>query len=202
MIRLHGAPALSEFRTEKLLAQLVKIDSNIRSISSEFVHFIDIDSELTQPELRVLNALLTYGPKSSLQASFDTQSSQLVLVLPRFGTISPWSSKATNIAKNTGLEKVKRIERGVAYKIEGVSQISEELIAALHDRMVETCVSDYEEAVQLFQQQKPKPLTRVDVLEGGRDALVFANAELGLALAEDEIDYLFASFSKYGFFTL
>lgn len=194
MIRLPGAPALSTFRTQKLLSQLTQIDSNIRSVSAEYVHFIDTSSELTTDELNVLKALLTYGPKVE-ETNKQNDTNQMLLVLPRFGTISPWSSKATDIAKNTGLGSVKRIERGVVYKVDGIEALSTEISSALYDRMVETCTSSFDDAALLFEQHEPKSLSTIDILHGGREALAKANSFLGLALAEDEVDYLYDSFT-------
>ena len=112
-------------------------------------------------------------------------------MVPRFGTISPWSSKASDIAHNCGLDKVLRLERGIVYYVEGATAADREAIAAaLHDRMVETVLADSSDAEQLFSHAEPAPLDTVDILAGGRDALVAADKSLGLALAEDEIDYL------------
>ena len=127
-------------------------------------------------------------------------SGRLFLVLPRLGTISPWSSKATDIARNCGLAKIERIERGIAYYVAGqFSDAEAQLIAsALHDRMTQLVLGALEEASGLFSHAQPKALTVVDILGGGRDALARANVELGLALADDEIDYLVKSFSEMG----
>ncbi len=192
MIRLRGAPAFSIFRTEKLLGKLKTINPDIRGIYAEYQHFIDLKSELTDTEKAHLEGLLTYGPHFEER----TASGLLQLVVPRFGTISPWSSKATDIAHNTGLEKVNRIERGIAYYLDGVEQVTEALRGALHDRMVETVLNEFDAAERLFESHEPRPLTRVGIMQGGRDALAEANQSLGLALADDEIDYLVASFEK------
>ena len=121
-------------------------------------------------------------------------------MIPRVGTISSWSSKATDIAYNCGLNEVERIERGLAYYFE-LSQpldekTTEKLTALLHDRMMETVVRNPQDAEILFRHQDPKPFKTVDILKGGREALVTANLELGLALAEDEIDYLVENFTQ------
>lgn len=192
MIRLRGAPALSIFRTEKLQQKLKKINPKIRGVYAEYIHFIDLESDLTEAESEQLRALLTYGPR----AETKNPEGLLQLAVPRFGTISPWSSKATDIAHNTGLGKIQRIERGIAYYLDGIDEISADVRAALHDRMVETVLSDYDSAELLFEHHKPRALTRVDIMQGGREALVEANQSLGLALADDEIDYLVDSFRK------
>lgn len=195
MLTLRGAPALSDFRTQKLLDTLQQADASVKGVYAEFVHFAELESELSNPELEVLQQLLTYGPKAESQ----TPGGTLFLVVPRPGTISPWSSKATDIAHNAGLSKVQRLERGVAYYIEsGKSGQTSELVSLLHDRMVEAVFSELSQAEQLFSHEEPRPQTSVDVLGGGREALSAANIELGLALADDEIDYLVDSFTGLG----
>ena len=190
MIRLRGAPALSTFRTEKLLQKLKIINADIVDVYAEYVHFVDLKSSLNDNEELQLQALLSYGPKIEPKSP----SGLLQLVVPRFGTISPWSSKATDIAQNTGLDKVSRIERGIAYYLEGVDELSRELSSALYDRMVETVLDEFDSAAKLFELHEPRSLTRIDIMQDGREALAEANLSLGLALAEDEIDYLVTSF--------
>src|SRR6056300_1490585 len=157
MIRLRGAPALSTFRTEKLLQKLKKINAGIRDVYAEYVHFVYLESPLTDKEETQLQALLSYGPKIEPKSSLGI----LQLVVPRFGTISPWSSKATDIAHNTGLNKVRRIERGIAYYLDGIDKLSRELSSALYDRMVETILDKFDLAEKLFEQHEPRPLTRI-----------------------------------------
>ncbi len=196
MLILRGAPALSSFRTQKLLANLKQVAA-VTGVSSEFVHFANVSAPLSDAQLSVLKQLLTYGPKVEGEVSHE---GSLFLVVPRLGTISPWASKATDIARNTGLEAIKRLERGVAYYVQGTFSTTERAAIAslLHDRMVETVFDQLEAAEQIFTAQEPAPQTRVDILGGGRDALVAANKSLGLALAEDEIDYLVDAFNTLG----
>jgi phosphoribosylformylglycinamidine synthase len=127
---------------------------------------------------------------------------QLFLVVPRIGTQSPWSSKATDIARNCGLSQVRRLERGIAYRVRLKGMLSEKVFEAirttLHDRMTETVLVNASDAATLFSHHEPAPLGSVDILEGGREALVDANVALGLALAEDEIDYLVDAFQGLG----
>lgn len=196
MLILRGAPALSSFRTQKLLANLQQLAA-VTGVSSEFVHFANLAAPLSAEQQQVLQQLLTYGPKVETKVSHD---GELFLVVPRLGTISPWASKATDIAKNTGLTVIKRIERGVAYYVQGKFSAAERsaIASLLHDRMVETVFDSLEAAEQIFSSQAPAPQTSVDILGGGRDALVAANKSLGLALADDEIDYLVDSFKTLG----
>ena len=163
---------------------------------AEFAHFAEVSGTLGADEQNVLTRLLKYGPSVPVQEP----AGRLFLVVPRFGTISPWSSKASDIAHNCGLEKIQRLERGIAYYVQGeLSDSDAQLVAAaLHDRMTQLVLGRFEEAANLFSHAEPKPLTAVDVLGGGRAALEKANVELGLALAEDEIDYLVQAFSGLG----
>ena len=196
MLILRGAPALSAFRHGKLLEQLTAKVPAVSALYAEFAHFADLDGDLPEAELQVLQRLLKYGPSVSVQEP----AGRLFLVLPRFGTISPWSSKASDIAHNCGLQRILRLERGIAYYVAGeLSEVDAQSIAALlHDRMTQQVLGRMEEAAGLFSHAQPRPLTVVDVLGGGRAALEQANAELGLALAEDEIDYLVSSFGELG----
>ncbi|TBU97967.1 phosphoribosylformylglycinamidine synthase [Stutzerimonas kirkiae] len=194
MLILRGTPALSAFRHGKLLAQLTEKVAAVRGLYAEFAHFAEVDGVLGADEQAVLSRLLKYGPKVPVQEP----AGRLLLVVPRFGTISPWSSKASDIVHNCGLGKVSRIERGIAYYIDGeLNEAERQAVAALlHDRMTQAVLERFEDAQQLFSHAQPRPLTAVDVLGGGRVALEKANVELGLALAEDEIDYLVKSFTE------
>ena len=196
MLILRGTPALSAFRHGKLLEQLTEKVPAVTGLYAEFAHFAEVSSALDSNEEQVLARLLQYGPSVSVQEP----QGRLFLVVPRFGTISPWSSKASDIARNCGLGKIQRLERGIAYYVAGaLSETDAEAVAAaLHDRMTQLVLARMDEAQALFSHAQPKPLTVVDVLKGGRAALEAANLELGLALAEDEIDYLVKSFGELG----
>ncbi len=189
MLTLRGAPALSSFRTQKLLATLQQADAGVNAVYAEFMHFADLKAELDESGLRVLRQLLVYGPS---EAAGDCEG-ELYLVAPRPGTISPWSSKATDIAHNAGLTNIDRLERGIAYYVKGVTD-SASVRAVLHDRMTEAVFTELGQAAQLFRHEQPRPQSSVDVLGGGRAALAQANTALGLALADDEIDYLVEAF--------
>ncbi|MFT5675896.1 MAG: phosphoribosylformylglycinamidine synthase [Paraglaciecola sp.] len=197
MLVLRGAPALSDFRSDKLLQQLSSTGIPVSGIYAEFVHFAELSESLLADERQVLEKLLTYGPHASEHQALG----HLMLVVPRPGTISPWSSKATDIAHNCGLAKVTRLERGVAYYLEcnALSEFqTEQLKSILHDRMTESVLDALDDAALLFTHKQPKALTSVDIIALGREALVEANSRLGLALAEDEIDYLLESFNNLG----
>ncbi|WP_312389590.1 phosphoribosylformylglycinamidine synthase [Stutzerimonas nitrititolerans] len=196
MLILRGAPALSAFRHGKLLAQLTAKVPAVSGLYAEFAHFAEVSGTLGADEEQVLARLLKYGPSVPVQEP----AGRLFLVVPRFGTISPWSSKASDIAHNCGLSKIQRLERGIAFYVQGeFSDANAQLIAAaLHDRMTQLVLERFEDAANLFSHAQPKPLTAVDVLGGGRAALEQANVGLGLALADDEIDYLVTSFTDLG----
>lgn len=192
MLILRGAPALSAFRHGKLLEQLSQKAPAVTGVYAEFAHFAEVSGELGEAQQGVLARLLKYGPSVPVQEP----SGRLFLVLPRLGTISPWASKATDIARNCGLGQIQRLERGIAYYVQGeLSEADAALVAqALHDRMTQRVVGRLEDAASLFSHAQPRPLSSVDVLGGGRAALEAANASLGLALADDEIDYLVNAF--------
>ena len=149
MITLPGSPALSEFRLTKLLSRLQQVDAGISRLSCRYMHFVDYDGDADGAALAVLQRLVQYGPALDSGEEFG----RLYLVVPRPGTISPWSSKATDIAHSCGLDRVRRIERGIAYHVEvpenGVSQFSDAIAAVLHDRMVETVLGDLAAAAGL-----------------------------------------------------
>ncbi|MBZ4421937.1 phosphoribosylformylglycinamidine synthase [Myxococcus sp. RHSTA-1-4] len=196
---LRGAPALSDFRLAKLLARCRERVPSVSSVYAEFVHFLDASAPLTEGEQATLRRLLEYGP----HVAAGERAGSLLLVVPRPGTISPWSSKATDIAHNCGLgDKVRRMERGTAFFVAGPGGRAlepaelERLAPVLHDRMTQAVMARLEDAAILFEAHTPRPLTTVDVLGGGRAALASANRDLGLALAEDEIDYLVARFTE------
>ncbi len=197
MLKIPGTSALSDFRVKKLLAELQAIEPNISAVSARFLHFVDIENDLNECQIGILNQLLSYGSAQFVGA----QHFESLLVVPRSGTISPWSSKATEIAQRCGLLAVKRIERGIEYSLMTNNPLStpekKRLSALLHDRMTQTVLFDKAEP-DLFSQHQPKPLQSVNLLEQGRDALVKANSQLGMALSDDEIDYLTAGFQNLG----
>ncbi|MEZ5537996.1 MAG: phosphoribosylformylglycinamidine synthase [Thiolinea sp.] len=191
MLILPGSVALSAFRRQKLLDSLQQIAPQISALTANYVHFVRCVNDPAADELERLKAVLTYGEHRNEQVD---QAGQLVLVTPRPGTISPWSSKATDIAHNCGLKVVERIERGVAYHLQAAAELDEDTLTAvqalLHDRMVETVFYDPDDALALFSEAEPAPLQQIDISAGAQAALEKANIELGLALSADEIDYL------------
>jgi len=192
---LRGSPALSAFRINKLLARFQAADLPVSNIYAEYVHFADLNAPLTAEDLVRLERLLKYGPS----LSSHTPNGKLLLVTPRPGTISPWSSKATDIARNCGLSQIDRLERGVAYYVEASTLTDAQwavVASELHDRMMESVFASLDDAQQLFSHHQPAPVQSVDLLGEGRQALIDANLRLGLALAEDEIDYLQDAFVK------
>ena len=203
ILSLAGRPALSNFRVAKLLQGLssVRPAHRVAAITATFRHFVEISRPLGVDERTTLERLLTYGPETQAAAH---ASSSTFLVVPRPGTVSPWSSKATDIARNCGLSAVTRMERGVVYDIATTdgkpldAGDRASLLPLLHDRMVEAVCDDLAGAEELFAHFRPKPLTTIALMKEGRAALERADKSLGLALAPDEIDYLDASFRALG----
>jgi phosphoribosylformylglycinamidine synthase len=198
MLILPGAPALSDFRTTRLLAAVTARGHALESLTARFVHFVQARRELSADEQRILAALLTYGPRAPQGAAALPQ--RPIVVIPRPGTISPWSSKATDIAHVCGLDAIERIERGIAYELRASRELTPEqlraIAPALYDRMTEAAIFSLDDAAQLFSHEAPRPLQTVPLRARGRAALVEANESLGLALSEDEIDYLAAAFTR------
>ncbi len=196
-LALRGSAAFSASRLARLQKSVGEAVPGVALIAEHW-YFVEIDAPLSADETARLKDLL--GIPSRLPAS---PAGELLLVTPRLGTISPWSSKATDIARNCGFASVRRIERAVAYHAafhvsgaRGGEAGKSALAARLHDRMTESVLDSIDAAQALFHHVAPQPLTSVDLLRGGRDALVMANGELGLALSADEIDYLVENFGK------
>ncbi|HEX2673346.1 MAG TPA: phosphoribosylformylglycinamidine synthase, partial [Polyangiaceae bacterium] len=191
MIVIPGRAAWSAGRLSKRLAKIQIRNPALSALSARFVHFADLgDAQLSDDERRLLERLLEYGPRDASDALSGTR----YLVVPRLGTISPWASKATDIAKICGLHQVLRIERGIEYVVTGSVDDEAALVAALHDRMTESVLSSEDEAILLFVRAEPEPLATIDLLGLGRSAIEDADKNLGLALAADEIEYLEQSY--------
>jgi len=194
---LHGSPALSEFRRIRLLEVLRDAVGAVTDVRTEYVHFAWLNQQLSDHELDTLDRILNHAGDRYPQ----TPPGRLMLVVPRPGTISPWSTKATDIVHNCGMDKIVRMERGCAYYITGLDdeEITDAGVAGiralLHDRMTEAVLERLEDATILFDTDTPSPFAIVDILSGGVQALQRANADMGLALADDEIDYLVENFT-------
>jgi phosphoribosylformylglycinamidine synthase len=199
LLVLPGGPALSGFRIEKLLARIAAVEPAVTGISARFVHFAALARTLTEGELQTLQRLLTYGPRSSLDS--EPGEGERLLIVPRTGTISPWSSKATDIIQVCALTAVERVERGIEYRIAARGPLGPQRLAqvapVLLDRMTEMALLDEVEAGRLFEHSAPRPSRRIS-LAGGHAALQEANRAMGLALSADEIEYLLASFRQLG----
>jgi phosphoribosylformylglycinamidine synthase len=193
MLHLAGPTAETAFRAKKMLESVrARVDA-ITDLRATYAHFVHIERVLDAAEFKVLQALLTYGAPDERKLPGHGFH-----VIPRIGTISPWASKATDIARNCGLP-VHRIERGRVYDLVIDRDLSQDEIAAirplLFDRMTETCLDDFPDEKLLFGRQEPKPVAEINLLAEGRSALAVANTELGLALSEDEIGYLIECFT-------
>ncbi|MBT5221591.1 MAG: phosphoribosylformylglycinamidine synthase [Gammaproteobacteria bacterium] len=197
MLKIPGSSALSKFRIQKLLADLQAIEPAINHVSASFVHFAELENELSAADHEVLLQLLAYGSEAENSKQLQGEA---YYVVPRPGTISPWSSKATEIAQRCGLA-IERLERGIEYTLASTIELDKHRQQALqdllYDRMTQTVVCDLEQ-LDIFSHHQPQPLSTVAIIEQGRDALVRANTELGMALSDDEIDYLSDSFKDLG----
>ena len=175
MFIVAGAPAHSSFKKTQLLSRLASI-SSVQSIESQWVYLFDqaLNEQQQQSALQLLNE------GESFQIRQAANDEVQILVTPRVGTISPWSSKATDIFANCNTP-IHRLERGVLFTLKGISEVSNEVKQALHDRMTESVFSSIEDATALFQETAPKPLNSIDILGQGKQALVQANSEFGFA---------------------
>ncbi len=209
MLILPGSNALSAFRSQRLLSQLQAVAPAIAAIQARFYHFIDTSAALSTDDTARLGAMLTYGEPAA--AAAKDGAVEEFFVIPRLGTISPWASKATDIAHNCGMAHVHRIERGIAYSvvlktgilgssIGAARKLSADettaVAALLHDRMTESVLRNASDASNLFSELEAKPFESIDVLGAGKQALEAANTELGLAMSMDEIDYLHEAFTR------
>ena len=199
MLILRGCASLSDFRLAKILSALQEISSEIISVRTEYVHFVQLEEKLSGPEHADLLQILDYGAACEPQpAAYE----KLLVVVPRPGTISPWSSKASDIVHNCGLKKVSRIERGNCWYLScqsdkgPCSDIETKIKALIHDRMTESVLTHLQQAEQLFQHAPPGKLKTIKISETGRPALVMANESMGLALSDDEIEYLCRAFTE------
>ena len=202
---LDGGNAVSDFKVQQILPRLQAVSDKITGLSARFVHLASFDAAPDAATLDRLGQLMSYGePVSESHLALEKGGAPALLVMPRLGTVSPWASKATDIAHNCGLA-LHRVERLVEFRIGlksgllGKASLSEAQLRAvadaLHDRMTEAVTTERSQAQALFTELHPAPMEHVDVLGGGRAALEKANTDWGLALADDEIDYLVNAFN-------
>ncbi len=193
---LLGEPALSDFRKRKLVRRLAGITGLKAALEAHFVYLVESETSLDGRDIISLQDLLQG------ELSRDLHHRDLLLVVPRLGTQSPWSSKATDIARRCGLDSVRRIERGTAYLVPGSDRLTPHqrvrLRGMLHDRMTQSVLDSLADAHELFLHNEPAPLRHIALGHQGCDALRAADRDLGLALSEDEIAYLLAAFAAMG----
>ncbi len=202
MLTLHGSTALSSFRCSKLAKTLEEAAGTPVTVSADWVYFIETSTVVTPEQRTTLESLLLDGEPGADEAKGIGETLRVVFVIPRFGTTSPWSSKATDICRVCGLENVKRVERGLRFAVRSDRALSsdamERMVPHLHDRMTQTVVFEEQQAQSLFTEKPPALVRTVGVLSGGKAALDAANKEWGLALSEDEIEYLVSAFTGLG----
>ena len=196
----EGGNALSPFRIQQILPRLQAVSPQIQGLHARYVHLASSQDPLHAEAQKTLAALLTYG-----EPALSQNSGKLIVVSPRLGTVSPWASKATDIAHNCGLN-IKRIERITEFSVQlknglmSKAVLDIDQLAAvtdiLHDRMTESVMASRDDALALFTELQAAPMEQVDILSGGEGALQEANKRWGLALAEDEISYLVKSFTQ------
>jgi len=195
MLCLPGPAAETSFRLEKLAAGIARIVPGVRGISARFEHYVHGADRLGAEKSKVLGALLDYGEPAA------EGTGEAIHIVPRLGTISPWASKATDIARISGLN-VARIERGRVYRLDSARALSaaerQGVLPLLHDRMTETALTRAPTEAELFASHSPRPAAWIDLLTRGIDAIVAANRDLGLALSDDEIEYLATQFKLLG----
>jgi phosphoribosylformylglycinamidine synthase len=200
ILTLSGSSALSGFRLNKLLESVRAGDGGVNAVSANFVHLVELSCELTLREQTVLMQVLDYGYSETAPLIGDDVPGYLVV--PRLGTLSPWSSKATEIARRCGLDAVQRIERGILYRFQYSGKAADfdaegRIRALLHDRMTQVVLEEGQ-SERVFCHPPDAPLSTVPLLAEGRGALAQANEALGLALSDEELDYLYDSFSALG----
>lgn len=195
---MFGTSAFSSMKRQKFRELLQKHITSISKVDTRYIHLVDASSELKDEESSLLASLLGYG-ESRCNEDVKSGFKLVKTVLPRLGTISPWSSKAQDIIRNCGLDAISRLERGIEFQIFSSQVLDADQVslleALIHDRMTEVVISDVSEAKKLFQKSPPKPLKKILMMEEGVEALKKANLSLGLALAADEIKYLFDQFN-------
>ena len=192
MIHIHqGISALGAFKTQSLQLKITQAQVGLKLLGAEFVHFADLNDNLDENKIKQLTQLLTYSESLNINNAVSS-----IVVIPRLGTISPWSSKATDIRHLCDMTQIKRIERAVVYHFDAKIQNQSAVLACVMDKMTESELSSMDEAHTIFDNFEPRPFSNVDILNQGKTALEKTNIELGLALSDGEIDYLTQSFIK------
>lgn len=192
MIHIHqGISALSGFKIKALQKKISNSQSNLTLVGAEFVHFSDLNSSLNDEQTKHLDKLLTYTDNIDV-----SQAKSSIIITPRLGTISPWSSKATDIVHLCGIHQINQIERGIIYHFDGEINDKRSLMSCIMDKMTESELGSIDDAHIIFDNFEPQPFASVDILSQGKGALENTNKELGLALSAGEIDYLVDSFTK------
>ena len=196
MLILDGGSAVSRFRISKLCDQVRESLPSLKGLSARYLHVALTKNHLSTQKRDTLDRLLDYGVSAN-----TTTTGLEIMVFPRTGTISPWSTKATDIVHRCGLSEIVRLERGVSWSIRGeleISAVKRHLIPLLYDKMTESIISNRENIQRLFDASEPGKLTKIEVLRGGQDALIEANEQMGFALSRDEIDYLVDQYRDLG----
>ncbi len=199
MLFFQGASPYTSLRLERKLKQLQIYCPNIQSLQANYWYFVDINELWSEKNESCLLQLLAPCEKKS-----PPQSKNFFIewVIPRWGTISPWSSKATEIMHSCGLADINRVERGICYQLYGAlpdnvyPDLQKKLASVLYDPLVESLTEHPEELASLFKPHIPQPSVTIDILELGEKALQIANDQLGLALNATEIEYLIKSFQR------
>lgn len=192
MIHTHqGISALGAFKTKALQVKISQAQPGLNLLSAEFIHFSDLNDALTEAEKKHLDQLLSYT-----QALSANTAKSSIIVIPRLGTISPWSSKATDIVHLCDINKIRRIERATIYHFDDEITNKSAVLSCVMDKMTESELGNIEDTHTLFDNFEAQPFSSVDILNDGKSALEKTNTELGLALSAGEIDYLVESFTK------
>lgn len=192
IIKFSGIQALSPFKLQQTTAKIKSLQSSINLTGAEFIHFVNAKTTINQNEKKLLEKLFSYDNKVNFH-----QSKHSITIIPRKGTISPWSSKATDIAKICGLKNILRIERGITYHFDNTLNEKEQevVLSIIMDEMTESFIEDPNNIDFIFAKIQPKPLQSFNIKENGKKILTQANINLGLALSENEIDYLIENFT-------
>ena len=191
MIHIHqGIQALSAFKVKALQSKLNKTQENLELLGAEYIHFAHLNTPLTVEQTQHLEHLLSYAPE------FEKRNGNSLIIIPRLGTISPWSSKATDILHLCDIQSIDRIERGIIYHFNDAIDNTQSVLNIIMDKMTESVLDSVKQAVSIFDNFEPKPFSSVDILGQGKEALEQTNQTLGLALSSGEIDYLVESFTK------